>query len=262
MNYKFYSQFDFIQGKIHVLVIDPNPDEIENIVTFLQEHYLYSVTFAKDMQLADRLLSNGHCYHVCISELCDSNASEDKFLLQKKYGHSIPIIYISNYQCLESGFKLKEFGAKNVYNKPLTPGKCKEVLVQINECFLEMLLLPQKGCIYDDLVKICCDIIRVKKPETVAQWAADAGIDESYLRKKWKLWFKIPPKNILNLYWIFYKAFKQIELELKTENEADSHVVSDKFAKYRRFYRDNKGIIESIIYRGKKEPETKDIEKM
>ncbi len=234
---------DFIRGKVHVLVIDSNPEEMDCLLQRLKQKQMYSIHICRSVADALHLLSICNFFHVCISDLFEGDGRSESYTYLQRYGATLPTIYVSGIGKLEQGFRLKELGARAVVTKPLTPDKCRIVIEKINAFFLDFILLPPDGILNDDILKSCCSTLKKNKPPSVASWATDSGIDESYLRRKWRLWFKVHPKVVLDMYCFFSYVFETY-VQQRECNSVSRAVKESRIERFRRYYDRNRDICE------------------
>lgn len=189
------------------------------LTSMLCNCFLYRIRFARSSQQADSLLARGIDCDVCISEVCTGESLDERFRMQSNHGMRVPIVYVSKMRCLETGFRLKEMGARGVFGKPLTYPKCVEIVSTINRCFLDGMVTLPEGYEHDRVVRTISETLRRETPETMEDWAFNAGYDVSYLRKKWKRVFGITPKYHLHVYRLFSHVFKYVPRRRPEEGE-------------------------------------------
>lgn len=228
------NDFSFLKGKINVLTIDNHIKDQQAILDELCKIDLFSVTSVSTEAEAVDLIQKGCVFHFCLLEFSN-------FYLQRKYSNKIDFIYITEKQCIETGFQLFKLGAKGVYSKPLQKDKVDEIKSIMRECFLNRLLNPFDENVVDSQVHFWCEILKSGKINSVTEWAVEAGVDESYLRRKIKLWFKISPKILINVYRIYSLAFQNY-FEIKIE--ANGLKLLEKLKK---FYLNNINDLQKIL---------------
>ena len=252
MSGELQTHFPFLRGSIGVLVVDPCPLELDMLTSMLSDCFLYRIRFTRSAREADSLLARGMDCDVCISEVDTGEGPGERFRIQRNHGNRLPIVYVSKMRCLETGYRLKEMGARGVYGKPLTSEKCAEIVTAVNECFLDGIVTPPEKCIDDRVVRTLCDTLRWKGPDTMEDWAHKAGYDVSYLRKRWKRLFGTTPRYHLHVYRLFSHVFKRIS---PARPEAAECAVSSRtvdIKKKKNYVSRHTGVLECVIPRMKR----------
>jgi hypothetical protein len=250
------SFLDILQGKVKIIVFEPNLNDIQNILEVLNTIPVYSIKIVTSIQDVYSSLSNGNSYQICLSELChgtierpcDYCGTRDRYYLQKKYGDYISILYISNVTCIECGYQLKALGAKGVFSKPITASKCKLIINQINNCFLDSLLTPKNRQPLNSTMKTLCSIIRDHNPGTVSEWAWIANCDDSYLRKMWRAWFYFQPKYTLRIYKLFKHFFDHVLWDMYENN---GNISKKCFQYSNKYFSLRKEVLDEVIFKKK-----------
>ncbi len=240
--------YTFLNGKINILHVQSINNSQHDTTNYLKNYFLYRVkNFYIENDIDKYLNLRFKDIHVLILNLNFKKIEENNFSLIRKYSKKLPIIILTDSADIEKGFLACKYGAEELLSKPLDLKSLKLVEI-INKLFLKFLSMPSKVPVYDDLIIFCSDILREKRPNTVAEWAMNANIAECYLRKKWSLHFSIKPKYTHFLYILFSDAIKFCNKNYPGNSQIDYSHIWPSINKRQKYFTRNRLSLERAIY--------------
>ncbi len=200
------SQFKALFRSITVLFIDDDPEQLQFYKDSLNEHPLYNILTAGTAEEAQRKLTSGTQVHLCVLDMGINDIQNDEFYLIKKFKDRFPFIVVSGSMDMEKAYKATTFGAAGMISKPVDVTSSK-LWSTLSDVFCNRAIIPALPENANPQLKLCCEMLRNNKPESVTEWAAYVNISDSYLRKLWGDCFTISPKLMLLKYKVYQRAF-------------------------------------------------------
>ncbi|MBD3345643.1 MAG: hypothetical protein GF401_11335 [Chitinivibrionales bacterium] len=161
---------------------------------------LYKLIWVENARDASKALYAKKDCHVCIMDFGIGDQYFNEFSLLTRFAKRTSFIICSSEMTIEQSFVIRDYGVKAVVKKDSTHSvaKLKKLVKKAVLCNLFNpsydFLIPHN--VPGNITKTLFDT----NPTSVSEWARNAGISESYLRRICKDCCKQSPKNALALH--------------------------------------------------------------
>jgi CheY-like chemotaxis protein len=241
--------FSFLDNTIRLLVVGDNTHVRALISEYLSRYRLYSVRHALSGNTISSYFRSAR-FHVCLYYFGQNNTTQD-FALVSKYSNRIPFIIVTDSTEIRNGFELYKCGAVALVQEPID-FLSLQLIGHINNAFFSQIVTPHNVRLPNGTIQNCVDVILNDHPQTVSQWAANAGIAETYLRRIWNDCFSTKPKYVLFLYQMYRTACRYVSLEFIGEDNPNKSMRSalshEKYRRIRNYYKTKKMLFNTFLH--------------
>jgi hypothetical protein len=235
--------------KIDILAVGSFDAPADAMYAMLQHHPLFRVHYVATPMEVDAVVTKRSYIHAGVCMLQHDCSEQLRCVLQKKPGIGCAMFYISGRGPVRIGYELAKAGARGVFDMPYSQHERARIIACIRDVFLETLLIPPCGYLYDEVVRTWCGSIRTNVPLSVMHLVREVKVGESYFRKRWKKHFGLKPKVVLTLYALFRYAFEVIEQHQGMQQNPGIRIPHKRLQIMAEYYSRNKKEFDAIVRR-------------
>jgi DNA-binding NarL/FixJ family response regulator len=238
--------FYFLEHLINILLIDDDSFFADMIMELLEPVSMINVSCVSSSLKAEKLILSGKRFHLCVLDLGISDIAHDEFYIIRRFAHVCPVIVLTGSSSPVKGATSILLGAKIVMEKGRNFSS-RLFYDTLMKYILINIVHRQYNESSTDTVNFATKVLIEKKPVTATQWAEYLRITDRQLRNLWPNDLGLSVKHILQVYYLFYSAFKYYETQLFSDSITNTKEKCIDINKTRAFFEQYNSCILNLL---------------